>query len=153
EEAPPASRSPPAQHHPGARSARRGDRLSLYRRPALQRRSIMWLSSWLRIGTGVITQARRRTPSSPRQHISFRPRLEALEDRSLPSTLTVTSAKDSGAGSLRAEISAAHSGDTIVFSAKLTGKTITLTHGELDLNKSLTIQGPGAGKLTVSGNS
>jgi hypothetical protein len=88
-----------------------------------------------------------------RQGANFRPRLEALEDRWLPSTLTVTSIKDSGAGSLRAEVAAAHSGDTIVFSSKLDGKTITLTTGELDLTKNLTIQGPGAGQLTISGNS
>jgi uncharacterized protein (TIGR03118 family) len=71
----------------------------------------------------------------------------------LTSTLTVTSVKDSGAGSLRAEIAAAVNGDTIVFSPKLDGKTIKLTSGELDLTKNLTIQGPGAGLLTISGNS
>jgi hypothetical protein len=69
------------------------------------------------------------------------------------STLTVTNSKDSGKGSLRAEIAAAQSGDTIVFSPPLDGKTITLTTGELDLTKNLTIQGPGASELTISGNS
>jgi predicted outer membrane repeat protein len=127
--------------------------LSLYRRPALERRKIMLLSSWLRNGKRPAPAACRRPPTSPRQGAGFRPRLEALEDRWLPSTLSVTSIKDSASGSLRAVIAAAHSGDTIVFSSKLDGKTITLTSGELDLTKNLTIQGPGAGQLTISGNS
>ena len=75
-----------------------------------------------------------------------------LEDRWLFSTLTVSSASDSGSGSLRAEIAAAQSGDTIVFAASLNGKTITLTSGELDLTKNLTIQGPGASQLTIRSN-
>jgi predicted outer membrane repeat protein len=69
----------------------------------------------------------------------------------VPSTLTVTSIADKGAGSLRAEIAAAQSGDTIVFASSLAGQTITLK-SELLINKNLTITGPGAGQLTVSGN-
>lgn len=64
-------------------------------------------------------------------------------------TLTVTNTNDSGAGSLRQAIADAASGDTITFA--VTG-TITLTSGELAFAKSLTIQGPGANLLTVSGN-
>jgi hypothetical protein len=82
---------------------------------------------------------------------TFRPTLEALEARWLPSTLTVTSTADSGAGSLRDDIAAAHAGDTINFSSSLAGQTISLTSGHLVINKSLTIQGLGAGQLTVSG--
>jgi hypothetical protein len=70
----------------------------------------------------------------------------------VPSTLTVTNNLDSGAGSLRADIAAAHNGDTIVFAPSLDGQTITLTSGELLIRKNLTIAGPGAGELTVSGN-
>jgi hypothetical protein len=69
----------------------------------------------------------------------------------MPSTLTVLNNLDSGPGSLRAEIAAAKSGDTINFLPKLDGQTITLTSGEL-LVTGVTIQGPGAGLLTVSGN-
>ena len=93
---------------------------------------------------------RRSAPSRPAPR--FRPRLEALEDRWVPSTLTVTNNLDSGAGSLRADIAAAHSGDTIVFAPSLDGQTITLTSGELLIRKNLTIAGPGASQLTISGN-
>jgi hypothetical protein len=75
-----------------------------------------------------------------------------LEDRWLPSTLTVTSTADSGAGSLRANIAAANPGDTINFASSLNGQTIQLSSGELDITKNLTIQGPGAGLLTISGS-
>lgn len=43
------------------------------------------------------------------------------------------------------------SGDTITFAATLNGKTIVLDNG-LDVAKSLTIEGPGAQLLTISGN-
>src|ERR1700756_3838541 len=96
---------------------------------------------------------RRRTSyRSARPERRFRPTLEGLEDRWVPSTLTVTNNLDTGKGSLRAEIVAAKNGDTIVFAPSLNGQTITLTSGELLINKNLTINGPGAGALTVSGN-
>ena len=60
--------------------------------------------------------------------------------------------RDSGAGSLRADIAAAKANDTIVFAPSLNGQTITLTSGELDITKSLTIQGPGANQLAISGD-
>ena len=64
-------------------------------------------------------------------------------------TLTVTTLTDSGAGSLRGQLAAAASGDTINFG--VTG-TITLTSGELVASKNLTITGPGASALSLSGN-
>jgi hypothetical protein len=79
------------------------------------------------------------------------PRLEALEARDVPSTLTVRTAADSGPGSLRAAVGAAHPGDTIVFDRKLAGAVITLSGGELAIAKSLSIAGPGASLLAVSG--
>ena len=45
----------------------------------------------------------------------------------------------------------AGNGETISFQAGLTG-TITLTSGELSINKGLMIQGPGEKLLTISGN-
>jgi hypothetical protein len=64
---------------------------------------------------------------------------------------TVTNVNDSGAGSLRDCIANAASGDTINFSLT-SPATITLTTGMLTINTSLTIMGPGASNLTVSGN-
>jgi predicted outer membrane repeat protein len=65
----------------------------------------------------------------------------------------VENTNDSGTGSLRAEVAAAQSGDTIVFSHKVYGRTITLTSGPIvDTGTSLTIHGPGAARLTVSGD-
>src|SRR6516165_4332218 len=106
-----------------------------------------WFRNWL-------TQPRTHRVSRPpcRQHVRLR--LEPLEDRSMPSIFLVTNLNDSGSGSLRAEIAAAnaHSGaDEIDFAAALTG-TITLTSGELLITRSVTINGPGAGQLSVSGN-
>ncbi len=112
----------------------------------------MSLLSWLPKRKRPDRAARRRTPTSPRKRSTFRPQLEALEDRWLPSTLTVLNNLDSGPGSLRADIAAANSGDTIVFATSLDGKTITLTSGQLTISKNLTIQGPGANQLTISGD-
>jgi hypothetical protein len=103
----------------------------------------------------------------PRRDNSFSPfgfqvaQVETLENRQLLSALTVTTAADNGAGTLRAEIAAAHKGDTIVFNIPKSDPgynastgvwTITLTSGELDITKNLTITGPGAANLTISGN-
>src|SRR5438477_534679 len=67
-------------------------------------------------------------------------------------TITVINTSDSGAGSLRQAISDSSSGDTIDFDSSLNGQTITLTSGELLINKNLTITGPGATLLAINGN-
>jgi parallel beta-helix repeat protein len=76
-------------------------------------------------------------------------------------TIIVTNTNDSGAGSLRQAISSAASGDTITFAIPTSdpgydsaaGKyTITLTTAELTIATNLTITGPGANQLTISGN-
>jgi hypothetical protein len=66
-------------------------------------------------------------------------------------TLTVVNTNDSGAGSLRQGIADAAPGDTINFDAGLSGQTITLTTGRLEISQNLTITGP-AGGIAVSGN-
>lgn len=70
----------------------------------------------------------------------------------MPNLITVTSAADSGTGSLRAAIAAAQDGDTIQFAQSLANQTITLTSGELALSKNIEIDGSGATNLTLSGN-
>ena len=91
----------------------------------------------------------RRKPARQR-HIS---RLDVLEDRTLLSTLLVKSAADDGsAGTLRAVLAAAKNGDTIQFARALDGHTITLTQGQLVVSQSVTIDGPGASELAISGN-
>ena len=82
----------------------------------------------------------------------FVPRLEALDDRTVPSTLTVLNNHDSGAGSLRDAIGHAKDGDTVRFDPSLDGQTITLTSDQLTIKKSLDIEGPGASLLAISGN-
>jgi hypothetical protein len=65
-------------------------------------------------------------------------------------TLIVTTTADNGAGSLRAAITAASDGDTIQFDATLNGQTISLTGGQLLIDKNITINGPGPNLLAVS---
>jgi len=67
-------------------------------------------------------------------------------------TFNVNNADDSGMGSLRAALANANDGDRIYFLPSLNGQTITLTSGELLVNKSVTITGPGADQLSISGN-
>ena len=105
----------------------------------------MWYSSWL--PNRIAKRPAERRPSN-RPRTQCRPRLEVLEGRDVPSTLTVTNTLDYGPGSLRYEIAQAQSNDTIVFNfgskkANNTPHTITLFGGELDISKSLTIKGQG----------
>jgi hypothetical protein len=63
--------------------------------------------------------------------------------------ITVTNINDSGPGSLRQALADANGGDTIDFA--VTG-TIGLTSGELLVNESIIISGPGAENLAIDGN-
>ncbi len=74
-------------------------------------------------------------------------------------TLVVTKTADTADGicdadcSLREAVSAAASGDTVVFSPLFNEpQTITLTFGEIFITQNLTITGPGQNFLTISGN-
>lgn len=95
-------------------------------------------------------RSRGRTVSPQQRFMRF----EALEDRSLLSTFTVLNLADSGNGSLRAAILAADVNpgpDVIRFAQNVQG-TIALSTGELLIDSDLTIKGPGANRVTVSGN-
>jgi hypothetical protein len=65
-------------------------------------------------------------------------------------TLLITSPSDDGSGSLRAAIAAAASGDVIQFDPALRGQVILLA-SQINITKELTIDGPGADKITISG--
>ncbi|MGG6238254.1 DUF4347 domain-containing protein [Nodosilinea sp. AN01ver1] len=68
------------------------------------------------------------------------------------STITVTNAANSGAGSLRAALASAPAGSVIRFASGLANQTIKLTSGELVLNRDVTIDATGIANLTISGN-
>lgn len=67
-------------------------------------------------------------------------------------SIVVANNNDVGAGSLRDIIDCAPSGSTITFAPAMSGQTIVLLTGEIVINKNLTIIGPGAASLTLSGN-
>src|SRR5260370_32397554 len=115
----------------------------------------MWYDSmldFLKFGPARTRAGRTRSVVPRKWRATCKLHLELLEDRTLPSTLTVLNTHDSGAGSLRDLLAAADTGDTIRFDHHLAGQTITLTSGELVIDKSLDIDGLGANRLTVSGN-
>ena len=113
--------------------------------------------SWLKENSGrnrhgPLRPKPRWRPATPRR--AFRLRLEALEDRALPSTFSVTNLADSGPGSLPQAILSANAqagSDVIDFASGLAG-TITLTSGPLNITDGLMVTGPGAAQLAVSGN-
>src|SRR6266542_354714 len=104
------------------------------------------------------SRAARRSP--PRGEVAPRPgratpRLECLEDRTVPSTFTVTNTNDTGGGSLRQAVLDANAlagPDVIDFALAPADHTIALSGGELAITDSLAINGPGADQLTVSGS-
>jgi hypothetical protein len=118
-----------------------------------RKEDIMRFLAWLRSEDRSDPADRRRGHGPSRRRAAVRPRLQLLEDRRVLSTLIVGNNLDGtfDGSTLRNEIAAAQPGDTIVFSG-LNGQTITLAQGQLEINKSLTIQGPGADQLAVSGN-
>lgn len=69
-------------------------------------------------------------------------------------TFTVSSTADNGPGSLRAAVAAAQQApgpNSIEFDRHVRG-TIVLTSGAITISQSLTIAGPGAHRLSISGN-
>jgi len=106
-----------------------------------------WLQAWLSRAACFLRGDRHYAGSRPRHR--SRLVVESLESRWVPST--VTNLMDSGSGSLRDAIASTPAGDTVDFKPGLSG-TIVLYFGELGIVKDLTIAGPGAGVITVSGN-
>src|SRR5688572_14116797 len=86
-------------------------------------------------------------PSTP-----LAPRLPATPHALLATLVTVTNTDDAGAGSLRQAIIDAPDGATIQFDAAVAGQTIALSTGPLNIDKSLTIEGPVANGMTISGS-
>jgi hypothetical protein len=76
---------------------------------------------------------------------------QAMTSTTQATTVTVTSTADNGPGTLRDAISSAGSTGVINFALSYPA-TIMLTGGELFLLNNITISGPGAANLTVSGN-
>ncbi len=109
-------------------------------------------AEWLSVGN---TERRARK----RNRHGLLPALLVLEDRRLLSTFDVTSTADDGStGTLRwavAQANAASSPSTIDFQLSSTPATIALTQGPLELSNTsaaITIDGPGASLLSISGN-
>ena len=103
-------------------------------------------------------KVRSASPSAPGgsnrgQHrpARYTPRVEGLELRDMPSTITVINPLDSGPGSLRDALARAADGDLINFSDRLMGQPIRLTSGELAVTKRIDIEGLGESSLTISG--
>jgi hypothetical protein len=66
--------------------------------------------------------------------------------------ITVINTNDNGPGSLRQALIDANDGDTIDFDPSLKDQKITLTSGQLNVDKDVIISGPGANHLAVDGN-
>jgi predicted outer membrane repeat protein len=81
-------------------------------------------------GTGTAPPAPAPTPSA------------CLSATPPPGALTVTSTADAGAGSLRDTLMAASRSGVIVFASPLAGATISVSSGPLNVNTSVTLDGP-----------
>jgi hypothetical protein len=67
--------------------------------------------------------------------------------------LVVTSTADSGAGTLRNAVASANPGDTIIFASTLSGQTILLTSGVIEINQNVTIDGSTlTNSININGN-
>jgi hypothetical protein len=119
----------------------------------------MRLTSWLRSARFVYVPSGNHKGSGlsrlRKRTLAARVILERLEDRAVPSTFMVGNLNDSGAGSLRQAILDANGNagaDVIRFAPTARDGTIALTSGQLSITGDLQIDGPGAGRLAISGN-
>src|SRR5262245_38617106 len=67
-------------------------------------------------------------------------------------TITVSNTNDSGPGSLRQALADAHNEDVINFDPSPNGQRITLTSGELVVNKIVSIYNPDPNNLAIDAN-
>jgi len=81
---------------------------------------------------------------------TLRPRLDLLEERTVPATFVVSNTLDSGTGSLRAALTQANAtaGADVIDATGVTG-TISLLTALPNVGDDTTINGPGAANLTV----
>jgi hypothetical protein len=86
-------------------------------------------------------------PARPRRRVRLR--VESLEERSVLAVDVVMNLNAGGTGSLAAVLAAAAAGDTIVFAPGLSGPVTP--SATLTVANNVTIQGPGAGVISVSG--
>ena len=95
---------------------------------------------------------RRRVKNRSRQRSFYSLFTERLENRTVPTTITVSNLYDTGAGSLRDAITQANAnpGSTIVFGSGVTG-SIQLGSGLPNITANMTISGPGSSNLSVIG--
>ncbi len=117
-----------------------------------------------RVDTGLAASIGSNRGSRKRDRHRLKPSLQVLEGRQLMATFQVTSTADTApadaptAGTLRWAVQQADeatTASTIDFSLGSTSAKITLTQGELGVagsSGSISIQGPGAGLLTINGN-
>ena len=108
----------------------------------------MRMHSWIRsLFARPVNRPFRKAPHRSRLAV------EALEDRWVPSTLTVTKSGDDVTQNhtLRYAVAHAQSGDTIQITAAVKDP-IVLTHGELVVSQNVTILSVPARTPTISGN-
>ena len=115
----------------------------------IQRRSGNYDSAGVQDSTGFFTQDFCNVP--PPQNVSSTYTMLpcATPTPTATPTTRVTNTDDSGPGSLRQALADANDGDTINFDPALNGRNIVLTTAELVIDKSITINGPGADSLGV----
>lgn len=131
----------------------------------------MFLTSWLHAIASRHSWTTRRRPTVRRGLRRSRNRAEQFEDRTLLSTITVTSLDDNTAANgqvtLREALQAANSDttvdgvtgsgvDTILFASSLTSggpATLRLSGTELQITSDVTVTGPRASLLTINGDS
>src|SRR5262249_34579926 len=121
------------------------------REPSSRGDRTMNLTQPLRAAFGSRVRASRRGKSRQSLRHRLLSRVEFLEDRVVPATLTVTSLADSGPGTLRDEIVASVTktnggtgNDTIQFDHSIDGGTIELSTYVNDLRDGTTFPGPTA---------